>query len=127
MQTVIKNSFLRGVINRTPGSCYPCLSKYFNEVTPQVGVVRWAFQPKSKLKRKAAEVPGYRIGVTKAWDSWHTGNGILYTRKNARSVTAFNSTDIRAEQDNVATPVTAMMATVSVCISTDIRPTTELM
>ena len=29
----------------------------------------------------------------------------LYTRKNARSVTAFNSTDIKAEQDNVATPV----------------------
>ena len=48
-----------------------------------------------------------------------------YTWKNARSVTAFNSTDIRAEQDNVATPVTAMMATV--CISTDIRPATELM
>ena len=52
-----------------------------------------------------------------------------YTRKNARSVTAFNSTDIRAEQDNVATPVTAMMATVyiSIDISTDIRPATELM
>ena len=50
---------------------------------------------------------------------------VAYTRKNARSVTAFNSTDIRAEQDNVATPVTAMMATV--CISTDIRPATELM
>ena len=40
-----------------------------------------------------------------------------YTRKNACSVTAFNSTDIRSVQDNVATPVTAMMATV--CISTD--------
>ena len=50
---------------------------------------------------------------------------MAYTRKNARSVTAFNSTDIRAEQDNVATPVTAMMATV--CISTDIRHATELM
>ena len=50
-----------------------------------------------------------------------------YTRKNARSVTAFNSTDIRAEQDNVATPVTAMMATVCTCISTDTRPATELM
>ena len=49
----------------------------------------------------------------------------MYTRENARSVTAFNSTDIRAEQGNVATPVTAMMATV--CISTDIRPATELM
>ena len=36
----------------------------------------------------------------------------------ARSVTAFNSSDISAEQDNVATPVTAMMATV--CISNDI-------
>ena len=32
-----------------------------------------------------------------------------YTRKNACSVTAFNSTDIRSVQDNVATPVTAMM------------------
>ena len=31
----------------------------------------------------------------------------------------------RSEQDNVATPVTAMMVTV--CISTDIRPDTELM
>ena len=40
-----------------------------------------------------------------------------YTRKNACSVTAFNSTDIRSVQDNVATPVTAMMITV--CISTD--------
>ena len=36
-----------------------------------------------------------------------------YTQKNARSVTAFNSTDIRSVQDNVATPVTAMMVTVS--------------
>ena len=49
----------------------------------------------------------------------------IHTGGNARSVTAFNSTDIRAEHDNVATPVTAMMATV--CISTDIRPATELM
>ena len=40
-----------------------------------------------------------------------------YTRKNACSVTAFNSTDIRSVQDNVATPLTAMMVTV--CISTD--------
>ena len=38
-------------------------------------------------------------------------------RKNTCSVTAFNSTDIRSVQDNVATPVTAMMVTV--CISTD--------
>ena len=48
-----------------------------------------------------------------------------YTRENARSVTAFNSTDTRAEQDNVATHVTVMMTTV--CISTDIRPAIELM
>ena len=41
-----------------------------------------------------------------------------YTRENACSVTAFNSTDIRSVQDNVATPVTAMMITV--CISTDV-------
>ena len=41
----------------------------------------------------------------------------VYTRKNACSVTAFNSTDIRSVQDNVATPVTAMMVTV--CISPD--------
>ena len=34
---------------------------------------------------------------------------IGYTRKNACSFTAFNSTDIRPVQDNVATPVTAMM------------------
>ena len=40
----------------------------------------------------------------------------VYTRKNACSVTAFNSTDIRSVQDNVATPVTTM---VTVCISTD--------
>ena len=50
---------------------------------------------------------------------------VCYTRKNTHSVTAFNSTDIGAEQDNVATPVTSMMATV--CISTDIRPATEPM
>ena len=30
-------------------------------------------------------------------------------RKNACSVTAFNCTDIRSVQDNVATPATAMM------------------
>ena len=42
----------------------------------------------------------------------------MYTWKNVRSVTAFNSTDIRSVQDNVATPVTAMMVTV--CISTDV-------
>ena len=40
-----------------------------------------------------------------------------YKRKNACSVTAFNSTDIRSVQDNVATTVTAMMVTV--CIGTD--------
>ena len=34
-----------------------------------------------------------------------------------KAVTALNSTDIRSVQDNVATPVTAMMVTV--CISTD--------
>ena len=33
------------------------------------------------------------------------------------NVTAFNSTDTRSVQDNVAIPVTAMMVTV--CISTD--------
>ena len=44
-------------------------------------------------------------------------SSVVYTRKNACSVTAFNSTDIRPIQDNVATPVTAMMVTV--CISTD--------
>ena len=42
---------------------------------------------------------------------------IYYTRKNAWSDTAFNSTDTRSVQDNVATPVTAIMVTV--CISTD--------
>ena len=55
--------------------------------------------------------------------SWWVGQWMIvhetqhgnYTRKNARSVTAFNSTDIRSVQDNVATPVTAMMVTV--CIS----------
>ena len=41
----------------------------------------------------------------------------IYKRKNACSNTAFNSTDIRSVQDNVATPVTTMMFTV--CISTD--------
>ena len=41
----------------------------------------------------------------------------IHTEKRITSVTAFNSTDIRSVQDNVATPVTAMMATV--CINTD--------
>ena len=45
--------------------------------------------------------------------SIHTGD--------ARSVTAFNSTDIRSVQDDVATPVTAMMVTV--CVSTDLSDT----
>ena len=39
--------------------------------------VRWAYQPKAKLKRKATEIPGYRVGVTKGWDSWHTGNSLI--------------------------------------------------
>ena len=38
--------------------------------------------------------------------------GHCYTRKNACSFTAFSSTCIRSVQDNVATPVTAMMVTV---------------
>ena len=42
---------------------------------------------------------------------------VRYTRENAWSVTAFNSTEIRSVQDNVAIPATAMMVTV--CISTD--------
>ena len=46
----------------------------------------------------------------------HVSVNIVHT-ENACSVTAFNSTDIRTVQDNVATPVTAMMVTV--CISTD--------
>ena len=47
---------------------------------------------------------------------WQLSNLRLnYTRKDACSVTAFNSTDIRSVQDNVATPLTAMM--VAVCIS----------
>ena len=37
---------------------------------------------------------------------------VIYTRKNACSVTAFNSTDIRSVQDKVATPVKVMMVTV---------------
>ena len=36
-------------------------------------------------------------------------NYFWYTRENACSVTAFNSTNIRTVQDNVATPVTAMI------------------
>ena len=35
------------------------------------------------------------------------------TRKNACPVTAFNNTDIRSVQDNVATPVTAMMVSLN--------------
>ena len=42
---------------------------------------------------------------------------VFYMRKNACSVTAFDSTDTRSVQDNISTPVTAMMLTV--CISTD--------
>ena len=53
---------------------------------------------------------------------------VRYTRKNARSEQHWTALisgllhydAIRSEQDNVATPVTAMMATV--CISTDVRP-----
>ena len=55
----------------------------------------------------------HKIGRFVAYKHWLT----YYTRKNACSVTACNSTDIRSVQDNVATPVTAMMVTV--CISTD--------
>ena len=46
-------------------------------------------------------------------------NSQLHTEKRmlCYRLTAFNSTDIRSVQDNVATPVTTMMVTV--CISTD--------
>ena len=59
-----------------------------------------------------------KLGLTDDVCSWIVNAEIhsSYTRKNARSVTAFNSTDIRSVQDNVATPVTTM---VTVCISTD--------
>ena len=53
-----------------------------------------------------------------AWQNLKIHTLLDYTRKNACSVTAFNSTDIRSVQDNIATPVTAMMVTV--CISTDV-------
>ena len=54
------------------------------------------------------------------FSSWSTSTGCLgrlYAWKNACSVRAFNSTDIRSVQDNVATAVTGMMITV--CISID--------
>ena len=56
----------------------------------------------------------FRLYEKRASPPWRD---LAYTRKNACSVTAFNSTDIRSVQDNVATLVTAMM--VAVCISTD--------
>ena len=69
-------------------------------------------------KRKANE----RLGTINNFNNNNFINfySARYTRKNACSVTEFNSTDIRSVQDNVATsliPVTAMMVTV--CISTD--------
>ena len=67
----MRDLFHRQVLSRVCCSCYPCVRTRLPETHP-FGV-RFAYQPKAKLKRKAAEVPGYRIGVTKAWDSWHTG------------------------------------------------------
>ena len=57
------------------------------------------------------------LELSGAWEALTAYTPYNYTRKNTCSVTAFNSTDIRSVQDNVATPVTAMMVTV--CISTD--------
>ncbi|CAB3986042.1 28S ribosomal S24-A, mitochondrial-like [Paramuricea clavata] len=68
----IRSTFHREFLNRVCCSCYPSLKTQTTELS--LFGVRFAYQPKSKLKRKAAEVPGYRIGVTKAWDSWHTGS-----------------------------------------------------
>ena len=63
---------------------------------------------------------GYRVRVMHCALAFVSAAILLvdwYTRKNACSVTAFNSTDIKSVQDNVAIPVTAMMVTG--CISTD--------
>ena len=68
----VRNTFHREFLNRICCSCYPSLKTQPAELN--LFGVRFAYQPKAKLKRKAAEVPGYRIGVTKAWDSWHTGS-----------------------------------------------------
>ena len=53
------------------------------------------------------------------FSSWSTSTGYLgrlYAWKNACSVRAFKSTDIRSVQDNVATAVTGMMITVCIII-----------
>ena len=52
-------------------ACFPAMG-----IVPSVSEilgVRYAYQPKTKQQRKGNLVPSYRIGVTKAWDSQHTG------------------------------------------------------
>ena len=68
------------------------------------------------LKSRKTSLRSHGTG-SKLCEKWKRHVNAVYTRKNACSVTAFNSTDIRPVQDNVATPATAMMVTV--CISTD--------
>ena len=52
-------------------ACFPAMG-----MVPPVSMilgVRYAYQPKAKQQRKGNVVPSYRIGVTQAWDSQHTG------------------------------------------------------
>ena len=75
----IKSTFHKEFFNRICCSCYPGLKMRPTELS--MSGVRYAYQPKAKLKRKATEVPGYRIGVTKGWDSWHTGMSLSVYRE----------------------------------------------
>lgn len=53
-------------------------SRCFSAMSMKPGLVgavgvRYVYQPKSRNQNRNNEVPGYRIGVTKGWDSQHTG------------------------------------------------------
>lgn len=66
-------SLIRGgqSLTRSVG-CFPAIG-LAPSLTDIFGV-RYAYQPKSKQQKKSDLVPSHRIGVTKCWDSQHTGS-----------------------------------------------------
>ena len=72
MQSFGRISLIRGgqSLTRSVG-CFPAIG-LAPSLTDIFGV-RYAYQPKSKQQKKSDLVPSHRIGVTKSWDSQHTG------------------------------------------------------
>ena len=73
---------LRGVqgVSRNV-ACFPAMGVVPSAM--EIIGVRYAYQPKSKQQRKGNVVPSHRIGVTKSWDSHHTGKVMFVVNCNS--------------------------------------------